>query len=234
MKKISQHDNGYALIWAKKIRAVNLKGGKCEICGNDNFFILELHHFNADKELNSSSMYKQKWSLIEKEVEKCRLLCSNCHAEIHYDDNGRGSLKKKKIFRELEVDSCSRCGYVGKNLRSLEFHHLKNKVFNIGDFFARKIKCSVAELFDEIEKCEILCRNCHEMEHINVKKFEEMKSYIYDKVENHKELRSALDKDVIYDMYFNKGMRQSEIVKHFGCSCGTICDIIKKLKIMED
>jgi len=234
MKKISQHDNAYALIWAKKIKAINLKGGKCEICGNDNFYILELHHINKDKELKSDSMYKAKWSLIKKEAKKCKLVCSNCHAELHYHGNGRATLKKIKIMESLGIDKCSRCDYRGKNLRSLEFHHLSSKGFNISDYFARKIKCSVAELFDEIEKCEVICRNCHEMEHIDIEKFKEMESYIYAKVENHKELRSALDREEIYDMYFNKGMRQSDIVKYFKCSCGTICDILKKMKKMED
>ena len=85
------------LIWAKKLKVIDLMGGKCEICGNKNFYVLELHHFNQDKELNSSTMYKAKWSLIEKEAQKCRLVCSNCHAESHCKDDGRANLKKMRL-----------------------------------------------------------------------------------------------------------------------------------------
>jgi DNA-binding transcriptional regulator LsrR (DeoR family) len=34
-------------------------------------------------------------------------------------------------------------------------------------------------------------------------------------------------------MYFNQGMRQVDIVKHFNCSKGTISGIIKKLKSLK-
>ena len=36
---------------------------------------------------------------------------------------------------------------------------------------------------------------------------------------------------MIYDMYFNQGMKQCQIVKELNCSKGTISDIIKEFKI---
>ena len=40
---VSKQDSNYALRWAKKIRAINLLGGECDICGNDNIFYWEYH-----------------------------------------------------------------------------------------------------------------------------------------------------------------------------------------------
>ncbi len=40
----------------------------------------------------------------------------------------------------------------------LEFDHLRNKAFNIGEGFAERVWKTILE---EIEKCEVVCANCH-------------------------------------------------------------------------
>jgi len=69
-----------------KIKAVQLKGGKCERCGfNAHPAALQFHHktpqeksFNiTSKEMIASRKYP--WEIIEKEISKCELLCANCH-----------------------------------------------------------------------------------------------------------------------------------------------------------
>lgn len=42
--------------------------------------------------------------------------------------------------------------------RCLDFHHLEKKEFNIGQCGLGK---GIIRLIKEIEKCEILCSNCH-------------------------------------------------------------------------
>lgn len=63
-----------------------LKGGKCEICGYDkNFACLNLHHCK-DKKFGFSD--KETWNRstedIIAEVAKCKLLCGNCHQDLHH------------------------------------------------------------------------------------------------------------------------------------------------------
>lgn len=70
-----------------KIRAVEYKGGKCYKCGYSKCIqALQFHHL--DPSLKSFGLSQKgitrKWSLIEKELDKCQLLCANCHAETHY------------------------------------------------------------------------------------------------------------------------------------------------------
>ncbi len=209
----SKVGEGYALRWAKKIRAINFLGGKCKKCGNNDVMVLEFHHLK-DKDLNISKMKGSRWSLIEKELKKCILLCANCHSETHYI-NSRGCKLKDDILMELNIKpQCVKCGYRGNNLKSLCFHHKKEKIFNISSALARKVKdCSVQDIIDEIQKCDILCRNCHVTEH-SFYKFNKTKPIIYEKVKNHKE-QYRINESVVKKLK-NEGRGVCEIARILG------------------
>ena len=69
----------------KKQKLVELMGGKCELCGYDkNPVALSFHHKDRKNKVFAISAYLSLpiEDLIE-EVKKCRLLCLNCHAELH-------------------------------------------------------------------------------------------------------------------------------------------------------
>ena len=72
----------------KKIRqmAVEYKGGRCEKCGyNSCIDALEFHHKDSSgKDFSISAKgYTRSWTKVEEELDKCVLLCANCHREIH-------------------------------------------------------------------------------------------------------------------------------------------------------
>ena len=72
-----------------KIKAINLLGSKCSQCGYQKCLAaLEFHHQKekGEKEYLLTDLIRQlkPWVLIEKEVKKCILLCSNCHKELTY------------------------------------------------------------------------------------------------------------------------------------------------------
>ncbi len=69
----------------KKIRYINLLGGKCLNCGYDkNYSALEFHHIDPkEKDFSWVDLKKMKDEIIVKEIYKCVLLCSNCHRELH-------------------------------------------------------------------------------------------------------------------------------------------------------
>ena len=74
-----------------KLKAVNYKGGSCEKCGyNKCLDALTFHHINpAEKDFQISEMCR-KWETVKNELDKCILVCSNCHLEIHSEIyNGR-------------------------------------------------------------------------------------------------------------------------------------------------
>lgn len=66
-----------------KQSAVNYLGGGCLLCGyNRCLRALHFHHLNPhEKDFNISE--KSTWYDIRNEIEKCVLLCANCHAEVH-------------------------------------------------------------------------------------------------------------------------------------------------------
>ncbi|MFH1459448.1 MAG: HNH endonuclease signature motif containing protein [Candidatus Omnitrophota bacterium] len=69
-----------------RIKAVEYKGGKCKICGYNNCpEALEFHHINeSDKDFGISQKgYTRSWKKVKDEIEKCELVCANCHREIH-------------------------------------------------------------------------------------------------------------------------------------------------------
>ena len=67
-----------------KEKAIAYKGGKCQICGyNKCMAALEFHHLNPnEKDFQIANFYTRNWKDIKKELDKCILLCANCHREV--------------------------------------------------------------------------------------------------------------------------------------------------------
>lgn len=68
-----------------KIEAVIYKGGKCERCSYDNCLsALEFHHLDPlEKDFSVSDFNSSNIDELKPELDKCILVCSNCHREIH-------------------------------------------------------------------------------------------------------------------------------------------------------
>jgi hypothetical protein len=68
-----------------KADCITYKGGKCQKCGyNKCPDALEFHHLDPnEKDFEISSVRKYDFSLVQNELDKCLLLCSNCHREEH-------------------------------------------------------------------------------------------------------------------------------------------------------
>lgn len=68
-----------------KEKAVEYKGGCCQVCGYDRCIrALDFHHIDSSKkDFTISSNCNKSWERIKIEIDKCILVCSNCHREIH-------------------------------------------------------------------------------------------------------------------------------------------------------
>ena len=68
--------------WFKKYKM----NQSCEICGETHYACLEFHHTNANKESAVSTMVAKGYPINEivKEINKCQVVCANCHRKIHY------------------------------------------------------------------------------------------------------------------------------------------------------
>jgi hypothetical protein len=74
----------------RKLKFIKSLGGCCSKCGyNKNWAVLEFHHRNPEKKEIQLSLERIGHMAEEKlllEVEKCDLLCANCHRELHNPD----------------------------------------------------------------------------------------------------------------------------------------------------
>ena len=74
---------------AKK-QCVDYKGGRCERCGYNGYIgALEFHHINADgKDFDLSHGKSTTFEKIKPELDKCILVCANCHRKLHAIERG--------------------------------------------------------------------------------------------------------------------------------------------------
>ncbi len=69
-----------------KEMSIEYKGNKCCICGyNKCKSALEFHHLDPkQKDFGISAKgYTRSWEKIKEELDKCIMVCANCHREIH-------------------------------------------------------------------------------------------------------------------------------------------------------
>lgn len=66
---------------------IEYKGNKCICCGYDKCIeALDFHHLDQNEKEFNISEYGDKnlnWLELKKELDKCILVCANCHREIH-------------------------------------------------------------------------------------------------------------------------------------------------------
>lgn len=73
----------------------------CAKCGETRVYVLDYHHKNKiDKEFTIGKIKKGNLDLIQKEINKCTVLCANCHREFHFLEKEKG-ISLKDYLSEL-------------------------------------------------------------------------------------------------------------------------------------
>ena len=99
---------------------------------------------------------------VKESKTKSYFRCRKCRV----DDITKQRRKNKEVLVEFKGGRCSICGY-NKCIDALEFHHRDptQKDISIGSGYTYSIK----KLLEEIEKCDLLCANCHREIHFKLK-----------------------------------------------------------------
>lgn len=147
-------------IYSKKIDL----GSKCSLCEFNNLQCLEFHHLGNKLKLIDEFNKKED---IDKEIDKCILLCSFCHhLQVKYPKNRNLRVKRNYDFVDQEkliIGNCQDCkrNVDLDNLSAFHFDHLKDKKYNISYMCSNKF--SLWNIWQEIKKCQLLCVNCHKI-----------------------------------------------------------------------
>lgn len=91
----------------RKQKLVEIKGNKCQKCGYKRCLrSLSFHHRNpTDKSfsLDARTIQSKTWTLVLEEVDKCDLLCLNCHMEME----DAGTEYKYAAYKDLFYENYS-------------------------------------------------------------------------------------------------------------------------------
>ena len=206
--KLAKTDTQYIKRQSRKIFAVRHAGGKCEavryvggksiICGYNHPIALSFHHNDSSNKTNTiSNMIRgngkdNSQKAIKEEIEKCTLMCVNCHSEIHSNNN---NIPKKELLRIVGIGHCIYCGYESDNIASLHFHHRdrKNRNFSISSTYNPSSETPIFKkempiIKKELKKCDVICANCHILAHSHIERFLRLQKQIYDKSYEWKDL----------------------------------------------
>lgn len=86
------YDTSKNYLYELKVKCILYKGGKCERCDYDKCVrSMHFHHVDpslkefsiSDRNPNTNKKGTKKWETVRAELDKCILLCSNCHYELH-------------------------------------------------------------------------------------------------------------------------------------------------------
>lgn len=171
----------YVKAIGKRENLIAMRGNSCESCGyNTCLDALEFHHVDpAIKEftLGVKGFIKHADAIFQ-EARKCKLLCSNCHRNVHAVVNDKYSSKNVKAVmewrRNLKLKAIAYKGGECEICKKMhvphlfDFHHIDPtlKEFSIGGDGNTR---SWERVKQELDKCLLLCANCHREEHAGLR-----------------------------------------------------------------
>lgn len=145
----------------------------CLECGEKNPYCLDFHHRKDEERLMSvSRMVPSGYGKdrISEEIENCDILCANCHRIHHAGPLSTNSRPRRYEHRswilkfKAQSNGCCKCDM--SNPHCLDFHHREGtqKSGTVSELVNYDLPKE--DLKIEIEKCDILCANCHRIKHL--------------------------------------------------------------------
>lgn len=139
-----------------KQELVEYKGGKCEICGYDKCIdALEFHHLDPkEKEFGISNGNIKSLEKLKKEADKCILLCSNCHRELHAKLREKDQNYDNQINNSSDQDKINKVRNKVNKIDTLDINKISNDI-NDGmkqADIAKKYQVSISTLKRFIKK----------------------------------------------------------------------------------
>lgn len=200
----------FILRWAKRYRAVQELGGKCKHCGIDDIFVLHFHHKDPTKKEFGISQFSVhgEWCELKKEIDKCILLCGNCHSKLHLAETEK---KFNERLDEIKIKAAELHKISKERLNEDYIYEMLKKEFSL-NFIAKSLRKDVSTIRDVALRLEIMHNE----------------KLIKSKLEYNLEHQKISDGELIKQLSENK--KAKEIAKIYGMSPSTIFVRIKKIK----
>ena len=160
----------------KRVELVEYMGGKCSICGYDkSVSALEFHHLKPEEKsysLDMRTMSSKNIEDLKKEADKCILVCSNCHREIHYPHLNKENINEtiNGVFKEVMEKKAPQkktkyiCEYCGKPFKAVTrkkfcCHECRMKSLNYPSYEEIKEKYKEVKSWTKVAEFYSLGRN---------------------------------------------------------------------------
>lgn len=199
-----------------KERLVEYKGGKCEICGyNKCISALDFHHIDpSEKDFTISNSKVLSFEKCKSEVDKCILVCANCHREIHYNEvlkkRKENEIVEKEIFLEIM-----------RNKKKYNVRNVMNSMLYLEELGI------LNDIKNNIPKKELIKK--YHVSNRTINKFLKSKNIIY------REQNAALSKptkDELLELL--KNCSKSAIGRMYGVTCNAVIKWCKKYGIEKN
>lgn len=111
-------------------------------------------------------------------------ICKDCQREAdrrYYLSNKDKVRKRAKVFHKKVMDYINSRKSIGcyicseKDIACLDFHHLRDKVTEVAKLIGND---NLTQIKTEIDKCVVLCANCHRKLHFYGLSLEELKQHV--------------------------------------------------------
>ncbi|WP_049979681.1 homing endonuclease associated repeat-containing protein [Halolamina rubra] len=157
---------------------------RCARCNESHPACLVFHHLDADEKSKSVSQLVVDGVSRERlceEIEKCEVLCANCHREEHSEDTALTPEEYSRSTSDTEIAptsraerrawvdrykrerGCRRCGH--GVAAALVLHHVDGTTKEAAVSRLVSDGASIERVRTEVKKCTVLCANCHRTEH---------------------------------------------------------------------
>lgn len=145
---------------------VKKKKGPCVDCGETNVNVLQFDHIDRGNKLRGVTKCRSI-KTIDEEAAKCEMRCCICHIRKTREELSWKiqPTPAQKYVDEIKrkIGGCSLCGWYDKTLlEALHFDHLDRDTKS-ASISAFAIKNCQEQVDTEIEKCRLICANCHRL-----------------------------------------------------------------------
>lgn len=199
----------FILRWAKRYRAVQELGGKCVKCGETNIFKLDFHHKDPnEKEFGISQLSQHAtWDTLKKEIDKCILLCSNCHVEYHMEEIEK---MYNENFEDIKEKSKEIHLIFKSKLDDEHIYDMLKKGLSL-NFISQSLKKDVSTIRDVAIRLEVIHNE-----------------KLFKRIEEYNDTKLKITNDDLLKLY-NEGKSVKDIALMYNMSKSTLFPRIKKL-----